>query len=558
MLWNFVVLAALVVGSFAFDFPDERYDEYAQKVATDYCKANHAEEKIPEVKTAIIQFSKCLNDTMNIDTLSKEMNKAVESGVYDEIIQMFCAKAPQLKACANERFQGMRACMPAGIERSAMKSTEALIDFVCDNNGARATAFVKAEGPQCITTRYSIMDIFSCPNAIKYNYTKFENIYGDELATAILSMPEKDRCILVDQTLECVLNKTKTCPNPAIWQLGQEFQQVYIESLSCTKVLQHAYAEMDTGLEGTVENVTATTATTGAAGGSTLDVSDNSPYAYSKLVATEICNATHAEEKTPEVQSALITFPKCLDNAANFEVFAKEMEEAESSRWSGVDKAIKKYCVKAPQVKDCTSDLVKGMDPCLPTGLGHTLMKTTNALIDFVCEKDAARVTTFIKEDGPRCIRDSLFYIAYCQQAVQSNLTNLLNATSENDYGLGSLFSLSHQDKCNLVDQSLECLQNSIMSCQKPTLKLLGQELQHVFVESLSCSEVIEPANAETTTEGTEDTAGSLYAGKDIDELKKIKLELEVRAAELDIWNRENEMSVLHTVLTSDIKKKGH
>ncbi|XP_061710059.1 27 kDa glycoprotein-like [Cydia pomonella] len=295
----------------------------------------------------------------------------------------------------------------------------------------------------------------------------------------------------------------------------------------------------------------------GVYGRSTVNVPDNSPFdEYSQLVIREYCNATHAEDKTSEVKSAMIAFAKCLNDAIDFEIFAKEMEKAENS---GVyDEVIQKYCAKAPQLKECTSDLVRGMSPCLPAGLDRSAVKSTNTLIDFVCDNNGARITSFIREDGPRCIKDKMFYIAYCQDVITSNLTKFTNASRG---GLASsLYTISEMDRCVLVDQSLECLVNVIKSCPNPAIGKLGQEFHDVYLESLSCSEVTQHANTGVLAEGIADTAiGSSDEGnKDIDQLKKIKLELEVRTAELDIWYRENELNVQHTALTSDIKPQGH
>ncbi|XP_061710045.1 uncharacterized protein LOC133519881 isoform X2 [Cydia pomonella] len=465
----------------------------------------------------------------------------------------YCAKAPQLKECASDLVKGMSPCLPAGLDRTAVKSTNTLIDFVCDNNGARITSFVKADGPRCI--KDTIFDIVYCQHAIKFNLTKFANVSGDEIASSLFTMSEKDWCVLVDQSLECLVNAIKSCPNPALGQLGQELHHVYLGSLSCSEVIQNANTEVVARTEGTVDT---TTGSSGIFGSFTFSVPDNSPYGkFSQLVSSELCNATHAEDNTAEVKSAMITFAQCLNDVTNIEIFAYEMEKAYNS---GVyDKVIQEFCAKAPQVKECTGELVKGLTPCLPPGLDRTAVKSTNTLIDFVCDNNGARITSFVKADGPRCIRDSMYYIAYCQKAIYFNLTNVFNVSG--DGVTSSLFALSERDKCVMVDQGLECLVNAIKSCPNPALGQLVQEFHDVYLESLSCSEVTQHANTEVVavTEGKVDTTtGSSDAGKDIDQLKKIKLELDVRAAELQIWNRENELNVQHTALTSDIKTNGH
>ncbi|XP_063531995.1 27 kDa hemolymph glycoprotein-like [Cydia strobilella] len=299
----------------------------------------------------------------------------------------------------------------------------------------------------------------------------------------------------------------------------------------------------------------------GVFGRSTVDVPDNSPFdEYSQRVIREYCNATHAEDKTSEIKSAMIAFAKCLNGVINFETFAKEMEKAESSEV--YDEVIQKYCAIAPQLKECASRLIKGMAPCLPVGLDRTAVNSTNALIDFVCDNNGARITSFIKKDGPRCIRDKMFYIAYCQDAITSNLTKFTKGSGDGISAIArSLYTIPKKDRCVLVDQSLQCLVDVIKSCPNPTIGKLGQEFHNVYLESLSCSKVTQHANtgAVAGTEGTAvDTTTGNDVGKDIDQLKKIKLELEVRIAELEIWKRENELNVRHTVLTSDVKTKGH
>ncbi|XP_063361466.1 27 kDa hemolymph glycoprotein-like [Cydia amplana] len=269
----------------------------------------------------------------------------------------------------------------------------------------------------------------------------------------------------------------------------------------------------------------------GVFGRSTVDVTDNSPFdEYSQLVIREYCNATHAEDKTSEVKSAMITFAKCLNGVIDFETFAKEMEKAESS---GVyDEVILKYCAIAPQLKECAGHLVKGMAPCLPVGLDHTAVTSTNVLIDFVCDNNGARITSFLKEEGPRCIRDKMFYIAYCQDAITSNLTKFTNGSGDGISAIAnSLYTISKKDRCILLDQSLDCLVDVIKSCPNPAIGKLGQEFHNVYLESLSCSEVTQHANTEVVagTEGTVDTTtGSSDGGKNIDQLIKIKLQLEL------------------------------
>ncbi|XP_063361464.1 27 kDa hemolymph glycoprotein-like [Cydia amplana] len=130
-----------IFGSFTFSVPDNSpYGKYSQRVATELCKASHAEDKTSEVKSAMITLAKCLNDVTNIEMFLYEIEKAMKSGVYDKVIQKFCSKAPQIKECVSDLVVGMTACLPAGFDRTAVKSTDTLIDFVCDNNGARITS----------------------------------------------------------------------------------------------------------------------------------------------------------------------------------------------------------------------------------------------------------------------------------------------------------------------------------------------------------------------------------------------------------------------------------
>ncbi|XP_063621255.1 27 kDa glycoprotein-like [Cydia splendana] len=261
MLWKFLVVASLALGVFGrstVDGPDNApFDEYTQLVIKEYCNVTHAEDKVSEVKSAMITLDKCLNGVIDFETFAKEMEKAENSGVYDEVIQKYCPIAPQIKECVSEMVKGVAPCLPAGLDRAAVKNANALIDFACDNKGARMTSFIKEDGPRCI--RDKMFYIAYCQDAITANFTKYTNSSGDgisAIASSLYTISDKDWCVLVDQSLECLVNVAKSCPKPAIGKLGQEFHNIYLESLSCPEVTQHATTELVAGTEGAVETTT--------------------------------------------------------------------------------------------------------------------------------------------------------------------------------------------------------------------------------------------------------------------------------------------------------------
>ncbi|XP_061710058.1 27 kDa hemolymph protein-like [Cydia pomonella] len=277
------------------------------------------------------------------------------------------------------------------------------------------------------------------------------------------------------------------------------------------------------------------------------------PYdEYSEILATEYCKASHAEQKISEVKSSIKTFASCFLSVFDTATISADFEVAQAS--GSYDAVIRKYCTKAPQLKECARGLVEGMSPCLPAESTATGLKSTNTLIDFVCDNDGARVSSFVKEGGPQCIKENQIDMAFCQEAMKSNATKLMEK-----YGGGVAGSLAipEKERCTLTDQGLMCLVNVLKGCSNPIPGRLGQEFHDVYLESMSCSEVTQEHQTEVVV-GKVDVAQMISGpviSEDVEQLKKKKLELEVRIAELEMWNRENELNVQHTVLTSDIKK---
>ncbi|XP_063621258.1 27 kDa glycoprotein-like [Cydia splendana] len=270
------------------------------------------------------------------------------------------------------------------------------------------------------------------------------------------------------------------------------------------------------------------------------------PYdEYSEILATEYCKASHAEQKIPEVKSSIKAFGSCLLGLFDTAAISADFEAAQAN--GSYDTIIRKYCTKAPQLKECARGLVEGMAPCLPVETTATGLKSTTTLIDFVCDNDGARVSSFVKEGGPQCIKENQLDMAFCQQAMKSNVTKLMDAHGG---GVAGSLAVSEQERCTITDEGLMCLVNVLKGCSNPIPRRLGQEFHDVYLESMSCSEV--------TQEHQKEVAQALLGpvtSENVEQLKKKKLELEVRIAELEMWNRENELNVQHTVLTSDIKR---
>ncbi|XP_063361272.1 27 kDa hemolymph protein-like [Cydia amplana] len=277
------------------------------------------------------------------------------------------------------------------------------------------------------------------------------------------------------------------------------------------------------------------------------------PYdEYSEILATEYCKASHAEQKIPEVKTSIKTFASCLLGLFDTSTITAEIEVAQAN--GSYDTLIRKYCTKAPQLKECARGLVEGMSPCLPVETTATGLRSTNTLIDFVCDNDGARVSSFVKEGGPQCIKENQLDMALCQQAMKSNVTKLMDTHGG---GVAGSLAISEKERCTITDEGLMCLVNVLKGCSNPTPGRLGQEFHDVYMDSMSCSEVTQGHQTEVVV-GKVDVVQTLsgpVTSEDVEQLKKKKLELEVRIAELEMWNRENELNVQHTVLTSDIKR---
>ncbi|XP_047986568.1 27 kDa hemolymph protein-like [Leguminivora glycinivorella] len=276
---------------------------------------------------------------------------------------------------------------------------------------------------------------------------------------------------------------------------------------------------------------------------------DYDPYEeYSTLLATEYCKASHAEQHIPEVKSTITKFGLCLIGLVDTETVGAEFEAAKTS--GSYDTIIKKYCAKAPQLKECTHALVEGMTPCLPAETPATAMRSSIAMIDFICENDGARVTTFVKEGGAQCVKEKQLGMAFCQEAMKTNVTKL---TEIYGGGVAGSLAISDKEKCTVTDQGLTCLVDVLKGCSNPVPGRLGQEFHDVYLESMSCSKIAQ--EHEVVKVDTVQTASAPVLSDTLEQLQKKKLELEVRIAELEMWNMENKLNVQHTVLTSDIKK---
>ncbi|XP_073951679.1 27 kDa hemolymph protein-like [Choristoneura fumiferana] len=206
MLWKLAFVAVLAVGVLGEYKVTDEHKQQVKDFITMVCKKTNAEDKAPEVETAVLTFGECVTGLFDASTLQREIEEAKPNGALDEVFKKYCAKSPQLKACIHAVTAGATPCLPAEFRDHvavADNATDKLLDFACHKDGDRIALFIAEGGPQCFQEKSNA--IRDCTNSLKSTFTSVQ------AATALTTA---ERCAKFDETAACVVTALEGCSNP--------------------------------------------------------------------------------------------------------------------------------------------------------------------------------------------------------------------------------------------------------------------------------------------------------------------------------------------------------
>ncbi|XP_072380969.1 27 kDa hemolymph protein-like [Diabrotica undecimpunctata] len=109
-----------------------------------------------KIKTAIDETQTCVENLIDIDKFTEELEASKKTGSMDEVFAKYCKKRPDVRKCIIQFYDALEPCLDEA-EKKGLNFTNSILteisDFACAKDGDRLALFVAEGGPACIKSK---------------------------------------------------------------------------------------------------------------------------------------------------------------------------------------------------------------------------------------------------------------------------------------------------------------------------------------------------------------------------------------------------------------------
>ncbi|VVC34729.1 Hypothetical protein CINCED_3A007970 [Cinara cedri] len=155
-------------------FKDTIPIDEGERIMKEKCEKNNPNNNntYNETLEARKELEDCARGIVNITELKNEINVAKPKGDIDMVFKKYCKKSPEFKDCMTNYTSTIDVCLDASekdTEHILMVVTEALLSFVCHDEGDRIALFYSEGGPDCLMDKKEALQ--HCLNKSFSKYT---------------------------------------------------------------------------------------------------------------------------------------------------------------------------------------------------------------------------------------------------------------------------------------------------------------------------------------------------------------------------------------------------
>ncbi|XP_043281570.1 27 kDa hemolymph protein-like [Venturia canescens] len=221
--------------------------EEAKNAFKNKCQTNGGADAYTNAENAAKEIASCMQNLVNVTLLQDEIERAKPTGDLDIVFRKYCNKSPTLKTCVKNFTDTVGTCFTQK-ERDniniVQNITDQLLNFVCFKEGDRIALFIAAGGPECFTSKQSVIQ--DCVNSTFGSYVPAEglstpNLNGmDNLPLLLLDSKE---CSDIERLQTCMVRELETCNDPTPGNIVDSLFNFIKKVTPCENLLSKARAE---------------------------------------------------------------------------------------------------------------------------------------------------------------------------------------------------------------------------------------------------------------------------------------------------------------------------
>ncbi|KAE9541327.1 hypothetical protein AGLY_004572 [Aphis glycines] len=193
-------------------------------------QSNDSYEMTVEAKK---DFEVCVKSLVDIAEIKKEINEAKPKGDLDMVFKKYCKKSPDFKDCVLNFTSTIDVCLDEG-EKDSKKIlqsvTEALLSFVCHDEGDRIALFYSEGGPDCLMDKKEAIQ-----HCLNTSFSKYMPNGEPSLSSLPAFKFEEDQCKSMSELQVCVIAELEKCGEPTPANIIESLFEFVRRSTPCSK-----------------------------------------------------------------------------------------------------------------------------------------------------------------------------------------------------------------------------------------------------------------------------------------------------------------------------------
>ncbi|XP_050443838.1 27 kDa hemolymph protein-like [Adelges cooleyi] len=209
--------------------------EEGEKLFKEKClrnsQVNNSYELAMEAKE---QLQVCVHSLVDLKELKKEVEEAKPKGDVDIVFKKYCKKSPDFKSCVLNFTSTVEVCLDEGEKASKVilqSVTEALLGFVCHDEGDRIALFYSEGGPDCLMDKQEAIQ--HCLNTSFSKYSPSGDV--NSLSNLPAFKFEEDQCKSMGELQTCVVAELTKCGEPTPANIVDSLFEFIRRSTPCSQ-----------------------------------------------------------------------------------------------------------------------------------------------------------------------------------------------------------------------------------------------------------------------------------------------------------------------------------
>lgn len=178
-------------------------------------------------------FEVCVKSLVDVTELKKEINEAKPKGDLDMVFKKYCKKSPDFKDCVLNFTTTLDVCLDES-EKDSKKIlqsvTEALLSFVCHDEGDRIALFYSEGGPDCLMDKKEAIQ-----HCLNTSFSKYIPNGEPNLSSLPTFKFEEDQCKSMSELQVCVIAELEKCGEPTPANIIESLFEFVRRSTPCSK-----------------------------------------------------------------------------------------------------------------------------------------------------------------------------------------------------------------------------------------------------------------------------------------------------------------------------------